>query len=86
MPIYGSNILPVSVREYCESVGKGLDAYKLVGMHVVITDSQIPDTKMASKSPEWTEVIVGFKMIPFGSCFYLTGVALVPRIKDSDLR
>lgn len=56
-------ILTVSVRDYCDSVGKDLKDYNLVGVHV---DDDLPICEkliqaFRTKVPLEAEVVVGFQ-------------------------
>ena len=61
-------ILTISAKEYCESVGKNLSDYELIGVHKTMSYDNIP---------KGTEIIVGY--IPGN--YQVVGTALVPKKK-----
>ena len=67
-------ILTISAIEYCESVGKQLTDYELVGVHAIaLTNEAVPIG---------TEVIAGYRLVYGGGKWsWEYGTALVPREK-----
>jgi hypothetical protein len=69
-------ILAVSPEAYAESVGKKLEDYNLVGLHVLIKQTLNSENIFLSKVPKNAEAVADYRMITPG---YFYGTALIPK-------
>ncbi|MEK6900217.1 MAG: hypothetical protein AABX05_03775 [Nanoarchaeota archaeon] len=76
-------ILTVSARDYCESAGKKLSDYEMIGVHgtAFLDCGKYSQLDFTNKIPRDTEVIVDYKFLPVGSNHTLSvsGTALIPK-------
>ena len=84
-------ILTVSASEYCESVGKKMSDYKLVGVHAFADAHHMTFPAFAKNIPTEAEVVVNYRLVIrttrvafiFESVYkYPSGTALIPKDKE----